>query len=402
MKKITNSNRRSFLTSSAAIAGVAAISSISNFNINIAKADHTSPTPKATPEYIKWKNRNALIIHSEGTIETHRDMIGNGIITPIENVYIRNNVNSLNDQQIGNRPDWKLEVQGVQKPKTFTLAELQKMPLKITPMVLQCSGNGRKFFAHGPSGTKWDTGSAACVTFSGVSVKHLVELCGGLAAGAKFITGTGADAPKEIDPKEGAVERSVPISTYEDCLLAWEVNGVPIQNAHGGPLRLVVPGYYGINNIKHVNKLVFADKESDFKMMSTRYRVYKIGNKATANDGTCWEMNVKSWITTPLTTAKTGKVVFTGVAFSNGTPLKGVALSFDEGKNWKAAKFVGPNLGKFAWRQFQFEANLEKGNYTVASRATDEKGSQPKLRFENNEGYSHNGWLDHSVKITVA
>lgn len=97
-----------------------------------------------------------------------------------------------------------------------------------------------------------------------------------------------------------------------------------------------------------------------------------------------------------------GKVVFSGVAFSNGTPLKGVALSFDEGKTWKSAKFVGPNLGKFAWRQFQFEANLEKGNYTVASRATDEKRSQPKLRFENNEGYSHNGWLDHSVKITVA
>ncbi len=227
MKKIKNPNRRSFLTGSAAIAGVAAISSISNFNI--AKADHTSATPKATPEYIKWKNRNALIIHSEGTIETHRDMIGNGIITPIENVYIRNNVNSLNDQQIGSRPDWKLEVQGVQKPRTFTLAELQKMPLKITPMVLQCSGNGRKFFAHGPSGTKWDTGSAACVTFSGVSVKYLSELCGGLVAGAKFITGTGADAPKEIDPKEGAVERSVPISTYEDCLLAWEVNGVQFQ-----------------------------------------------------------------------------------------------------------------------------------------------------------------------------
>ena len=112
MKKIKNPNRRSFLTGSAAIAGVAAISSISNFNI--VKADHTSATPKATPEYIKWKNRNALIIHSEGTIETHRDMIGNGIITPIENVYIRNNVNSLNDQQIGSRPDWKLEVQGVQ------------------------------------------------------------------------------------------------------------------------------------------------------------------------------------------------------------------------------------------------------------------------------------------------
>ena len=107
IKKITNSNRRSFLTGTAAIAGVTAISSISNFNFNIAKADHASATLKATPEYIKWKNRNAIIIHTEGTVETHRDMIGSGIVTPIENMYVRNNVKSLTDGQIGNRPDWK-------------------------------------------------------------------------------------------------------------------------------------------------------------------------------------------------------------------------------------------------------------------------------------------------------
>ena len=68
MKKMTNSTRRSFLTGSATIAGVAAISSISNLSINIAKADHTSATPKAIPDYIKWKNRSAIIIHSEGAI----------------------------------------------------------------------------------------------------------------------------------------------------------------------------------------------------------------------------------------------------------------------------------------------------------------------------------------------
>jgi len=402
MKKMTNSTRRSFLTGSATIAGVAAISSISNLSINIAKADHTSATPKAIPDYIKWKNRSAIIIHSEGAIETHRDMIGTGITTPIENMYIRNNVNSLNDEQIGSRPDWKLEIQGVQKPATFSLAELQKMPLQITSMVLQCSGNGRKFFTHGPSGTKWDTGAAACLTFTGVSLKYLSEKCGGLSAGVKFITGTGADLPKGMDPKEGAVERSVPISAYEDCLLAWEVNGVPIPNAHGGPLRLVVPGYYGINNIKHINKLAFTDKETDAKIMSNRYRVYKIGEKATAQSETCWQLNVKSWITSPLTTAKPGNVLITGIAFSNGTLLKGVSISIDEGKTWKPAKFVGPNLGKFAWRQFQFEANLEKGDYVIASRATDEKGSQPKLRLENNEGYSNKSWLDHSVILSFS
>lgn len=65
MKKISNSNRRSFLTGSAAIAGVAAISSFTNLGINIAKADHSSATPKATSEYIKWKNRNAVSFYVE-------------------------------------------------------------------------------------------------------------------------------------------------------------------------------------------------------------------------------------------------------------------------------------------------------------------------------------------------
>jgi hypothetical protein len=83
--------------------------------------------------------------------------------------------------------------------------------------------------------------------------------------------------------------------------------------------------------------------------------------------------------------------------------VKGVEVSTDGGKTWTAAKFVGPDLGKYAWRQFVLEADLKPGEYQLASRATDTSGeSQPEARVENKSGYNNNSWLDHSIKVSVA
>ena len=78
------------------------------------------------PEFISWKDRDALIIHSDKGIETHRSAIGESLITPNRNVYIRNNMPTMTDQQIGNRNNWTVSIEGVKKPKTFTLAQLKK------------------------------------------------------------------------------------------------------------------------------------------------------------------------------------------------------------------------------------------------------------------------------------
>ena len=113
MKKIKNKlniNRRNFLTGTASLAGLAATASM--VPITIANANHTEGK-KGLPGFISWKNRDALIVHSDKGIETHRSAIGESLITPNRNVYIRNNMPTMTDGQIGDRNNWKVSIQGV-------------------------------------------------------------------------------------------------------------------------------------------------------------------------------------------------------------------------------------------------------------------------------------------------
>lgn len=394
-----NSSRRNFLAGSATVASVAAAASV--MPISIAKANHTSSDAKGLPSWTNWKKRSALIVHSDKGMETHRDAIGNSVITPLRHVYIRNNMPTMSDAQIGNRDSWKLKVEGVKNPKTYTRAQLKQLAQKTEATILQCSGNGRGFFDHKPRGSQWETGAAACLIWTGCPVTAIIKDCGGIAKGAKFMTSTGGDMPKILDPKKALVERSVPLKAHKDSFIAWEVNGVDIPNSHGGPLRMITPGYFGINNVKNIEKLSFTEKESQVKYMKSSYRISPIGKKGSQYPS-CWEMPVKSWIVSPLTKAKSGNLVVSGVAFGGTRSVSGVKVSIDGGKSWKKAKFTGPDMGKYAWRRFVLETKVKPGNYKIVSKASAGGKSQQKLRMENRRGYAHNGWLDHGVDITVS
>ena len=399
IKKI-NTSKRNFLTGSFALAGVAAATSV--LPISIAKANHEDSDPKGLPGFIKWKNRDALIVHSKKGIETHRSAIGESLITPNRNIYIRNNMPTMSDTQIGDRNNWKVSIKGVKNPKTFSLAQLKKLGHTTMATILQCSGNGRGFFAHEVRGSQWKTGAAACVVWTGVPMKVVVDACGGVDSDAVFMTSAGVDhEPTGLDPKKAKVERSVPKKVYKDAMLAWEMNGVSLPNAHGGPLRMVTPGYFGINNVKHLGQVAFTKTESTVKYMKSSYRISPIGKKGSQYPS-CWEMPVKSWITRPTDetgTVKAGNVQIVGVAMGGTKKVRSVKVSIDGGQSWKKAKFVGPDLGKYAWRQFVFEANLAPGSYNLASKASGGGKTQPELRYENRRGYAHNGWKDHSVNI---
>jgi len=399
IKKI-NTSKRNFLTGSVTLAGVAAAASV--LPISIAKANHEDSDSKGLPDFIKWKNRDALIVHSKKGIESHRSAIGESLITPNRNIYIRNNMPTMSDTQIGDRNNWKVSIKGVKNPKTFSLAQLKKLGHTTMATILQCSGNGRGFFAHEVKGSQWKTGAAACVVWTGVPMKVVVDACGGVDSDAVFMTSAGVDhEPTGLDPKKAKVERSVPKKVYKDAMLAWEMNGVPLPNAHGGPLRMVTPGYFGINNVKHLGQVAFTKTESTVKYMKSSYRISPIGKKGSQYP-TCWEMPVKSWITRPTDetgTVKAGNVQIVGVAMGGTKKVRSVKVSIDGGQSWKKAKFVGPDLGKYAWRQFVFEANLAPGSYNLASKASAGGKTQPELRYENRRGYAHNGWKDHSVNI---
>src|SRR5699024_6072502 len=115
-------------------------------------------------------------------------------------------------------------------------------------------------------------------------------------------------------------ERSIPIEkALDDVLLAWEMNGRPIPLVHGGPLRVIVPGYYGCNNIKYVRQVELTSEESTSHMQESSYRFRPIGQDSSTEQPTMWNMNVKSWVTGPGADpdepVKAGPQVIHGIAF---------------------------------------------------------------------------------------
>ncbi|MDB5743286.1 MAG: sulfite dehydrogenase (cytochrome) subunit SorA apoprotein [Polaromonas sp.] len=362
---------------------------------------------KALPAYASWKDVNSAIVHIATTIETKRGAFGTSVITPAEQLYIRNNLPAPDASIVADRDAWEIAIEGVSKPRKLSLRELKTLGLETVAMVLQCSGNGRGFFPSKPSGTPWTVGAAGCVVWSGVPVRVVAEALGGLESGMRFMTGTGGEKlPDGLDPKSIIVERSVPAAAMADALLAWEMNGAAIPLAHGGPLRLIVPGYTGINNIKYIKQLAFTAQETDAKIMSHGYRISPPGEKGDPNQPSVQEMTVKSWINSPSPDAgllEKGRVQISGVAFGGLQPVKRVEVSVDGGKNWIDARFVGPDLGKYAWRQFVLETRLLAGQHMLASRATDVQGNvQPQQRLENAAGYNNTSWADHAVAVKVA
>ena len=319
---------------------------------------------------------------------------------------MRNNLPVPDASVLEQRDAWSVSIEGVKSPRSLTLAELKTLGVETVATVLQCSGNGRGFFPSKPSGTPWAVGAAGCALWSGVPVRHVVAALGGVADGMVYLTGTGGDkVPEGVDPLTVLVERSVPIKALEDALLAWEINGEPIPLAHGGPLRLIVPGYQGVNNIKYVKRLALTKEQSQARIMSHGYRMSPPGTKASPDQPSVWEMTVKSWINGPLPEQgplKAGMAQIHGVAFGGTRAVQGVEVSVDGGQTWKKAQLIGPDLGRFAWRQFVLPVQLPAGTHVLASRATDAVGNvQPADREENLGGYNNASWRDHAITVTV-
>ncbi|MBC7944353.1 MAG: sulfite oxidase [Burkholderiales bacterium] len=396
-----NPRRRQLLAGSVGALAAAGLSGWSSKSL----AEEAKPKP--LPVYVNWKDADDVIVHSSSTLETRREAFGTSVITPADQLYIRNNLPAPDASIVADRDAWQIALEGVKNPRSLTVGELKSMGLETVAMVLQCSGNGRGFFPHKPSGTPWTVGAAGCTIWSGVPVRAVVEALGGVGEGVRFMTGTGGEKlPDGIDPKTVIVERSIPLQAMNQALLAWEMNGEPVPMAHGGPLRLIVPGYYGVNHIKYIKRLALTAEETDAKIQKTGYRMSPIGEKGNPSQPSVLAMTVKSWINHPSgagDSVRAGLMQIDGVAFGGINGVKGVEVSWDGGKAWKEATFVGPDMGRYAWRQFVFPVKLKAGTYRFASRATDSQGNvQPEARVENASGYSNTSWHDHAVEIVVS
>ena len=403
-------SRRDFLEKTLTLTGVAALTACQNHTPSAptpAKTESPSP-PKAEEanQLLDGLDPKNFIVHNPKplALESLRSSIGMGALTATNRLFVRNNLPRPAQDIIEAAEKWTLRISGVQNPRNYTLTELKNFAYENLCAVLQCSGNGRAFFKHGPSGSQWATGAAGCVSWGGVKLADVLNACGGPKAGMKYITGTGGEPlPDGVERNKVIVERSIPIEKgMTDCLIAWELNGEPIPLSHGGPVRLVVPGYFGCNQIKYVQHIAATLEQSKAKIQQSGYRFREIGKKGNADQPSMWRMPVKSWIVSSQTISE-GRHRFNGVAFSGERGVKAVEYSLD-GENWQEASFYGPDLGVHAWRCFQFEIeNAPAAAIAVYTRATDTAGDvQPKERAENERGYGNNSWFDHGFALQNA
>jgi sulfite oxidase len=368
-------------------------------------------------QVVRGKSSTLRVVESKPIVlETPLAELAKPGLTGTDALFVRNNQDLDGSASLDPVLDdtWTVEVRGlVGKLRRVTLGELKKLPADAVEMVLQCSGNSRYRFAEtvAVKGTPWGDGGMGNVRFSGPKLSRVLESLGiEPDKAARFVTANGADQPAQY---KGDFEHSLPIAyVLERSLLAISLNDQPLPAIHGGPVRLVTPGYFGTMQVKWLNSLEFAAEETLAESHTVRYRmpnaILKPGSEYVynpANSRSGWMMNVKSvMLVENGKTFPAGKpVVVEGVAFNDGQcGIEAVLVSTNRGQSWTPAKLV-PGQSPYAWSRWSVELAPQPGTVEVWSRAIDELGRTQPIdgkRIWNPAGYEYNA-VDKRVVMVV-
>jgi DMSO/TMAO reductase YedYZ molybdopterin-dependent catalytic subunit len=332
--------------------------------------------------------------------------------TPNDKFYIRNN--GQIPEQAKDANSWKITVDGeVNKKLELTIGELKSKFKPVTRrMVLECGGNGRSFFTPQARGNQWTNGGAGCAEWTGVRVADVLKAAG-VKSSAVFSGHYGADPHLSGDASKPALSRGVPIKKLidENNLIVWAMNGQPLPNIHGFPVRLVIPGWPGSVSAKWFNRIWVRDKYHDGPGMGeTSYRVaikpMIPGDKGDPKNMKILEsMPVRSIITNPGNGAKlpagTRELPLRGAAWAGDNIVEAVDISIDYGSSWRPAKITPPR-NRYDWQRWAATVKLPSdGYYEVWVRATDnQRNRQPHITGNwNPQGYGGNAM--HRVAVLV-
>lgn len=295
---------------------------------------------------------------------------------------------------------WMLSVEGrVRRPLRFSRAGLRRhFAVVDVTAVLECAGNGRSAFDPPTDGLQWGLGAVGCARWTGVRLADVLEEAGVLE-GARHL---GFESPdREIGrPDRPALSRGIPLTKAlaPETLIAFAMNGRPLDALHGAPLRIVAPGFPGSAWQKWLSRILVLDQEhAGAKMTGTDYRMPRRPLQpgealGTVPFDTITDMAVKSLITNLADGFEAqGALDVLGWAWSGHTPLARVEVSVDGGARWIPAA-LEPGEGPWAWRRFRAEGLTPRpGAVTVLARATDAAGvSQPMTPPWNPRGYLNN------------
>jgi DMSO/TMAO reductase YedYZ molybdopterin-dependent catalytic subunit len=282
---------------------------------------------------------------------------------------------------------WRLRVTGmVDNELEFSLSDLMNGNTVEQQVGFECGGNSQRLF-HGLIGN---------ANWRGVSLRDILQRAG-IQDGAKEVVFFGADVAteeirgREVD-KAFARGLSIPDAMREENMLAFEMNGEPLPHYHGKPLRLIVPGWYGVANVKWLTQIHVQNTRYMGRFMGRDYVTLKkenVGGVERWVENSVTTMNLKSSIVR--VTEMGGRYSIQGFVLNDGTPLRSVEIKIDDGP-WQTAE-MNPNNTQYSWKLFSLDwTNPTPGDHTLVSRVTDINGNVQATPAELPEKVSY--WED--------
>ncbi len=291
---------------------------------------------------------------------------------------------------------WQLRVGGrVERPLTLSLAELKARPARTLAVTLECAGNGRALLSPRPVSQPWLTEAVGTAEWTGTPLVPILEEAG-VSSDAVEVVFTGLDRGVQGEVEQ-LYERSLPLAEAlrDEILLAYAVNGQPLPPQHGFPLRLVVPGWYGMTHVKWLQAITVVDEPFRGWQQAVSYHL-----KSSEDDPgrPVTRILPRSLMVPPgipdfMTRTRfvdAGPVTLTGRAWSGWAPVERVEVSGDGGATWHEAELDEP-LSAFAWRGWTYRWQAEPGEHELCCRAADAAGNaQPDVAEWNFDGFCNN------------
>ena len=409
----TEIGRRGFLKgASLAALGVAAGAGLPH--VALAQAPAAAPAAPAAPAAFSFPGKDpglSLLGDSPFVAETPAHLLDDDT-TPIDKFFIRNN--GQIPAPAADPDAWSIAIDGeVERPLTITLGELKSRFENVTyRMVLECGGNGRSFFIPAARGNQWTNGGVGCAEWTGVRLRDVLAEVGPRPS-AIYTAHYGADPHLSGEAGRQAISRGVRLEKAMDeySLIVFAMNGEPLPNIHGGPVRLLYPGWPGSASEKWLTRIQLRDVEHDGQgMTGVSYRVpikpmVPGGEADPANFRILESMPVRSLITSPAhgTTlpAGTTSIALRGAAWDGDNSVEAVHVSIDGGQTWQEVDLQEPR-NKYDWRRWTATVEVPSdGYYEIWARATDSTGlMQSHVAANwNPQGYGGNKMANIAVLV---
>ena len=320
-------------------------------------------------------------------------------ITPTADFYARNHF-AMPTLDLST---WRLRISGqVERPLSLSLQDLKAMRSESQVVTLECAGNGRSMFSAATEGEQWTLGAVSTAEWTGVPLVDVLDRAG-VEPRAREILFRGADRGSvEGQTIITAFERSLALDVARDSrsLLAYAMNGEPLPERHGYPLRLIVPGWYGVASVKWLTEIELIENAFAGYFQTDKY-VYEWERDGRVVRDPVTVARVRSMITEPASDAEipAGNLAIRGLAWSGAAPIARVEVSIGGGP-WRKARLMG-NQNRYGWRRWGLTLPvLGQGTIALRARATDLAGNmQPALPEWNRLGYGANSIQEVAVRV---